>query len=248
MKPHDKKTACPKGTGTPATAGRANSFDRTAPDRLSDAEVADLFRRLKERMPDPRPELDAPNAFCFLVSVVLSAQATDKSVNEATAPLYAVASTPRQMLELGEEGLIRYIRPIGLYNAKAKNVIRLSRQLEEEFGGTLPSTREDLMKLAGVGRKTANVVLNVVFRKPTMPVDTHVFRVCNRTGLAPGKDVLEVEEGLEVRVPAEYALDAHHWLLLHGRYTCTARKPRCGDCVLAGLCPLSKDAGNPVQT
>ncbi len=233
MKPPVKEAA---GTGTPAADGRGNGSDRTAPARLSDAEIAELFRRLKERMPDPRPELDAPNPFCFLVSVVLSAQATDKSVNEATAPLYAAASTPRQMLELGEEGLIRYIRPIGLYNTKAKNVIRLSRQLEEEFGGTLPSTREDLMKLAGVGRKTANVVLNVVFRKPTMPVDTHVFRVCNRTGLAPGRDVLEVEEGLEVRVPAEYALDAHHWLLLHGRYTCTARKPRCGDCVLAGLC------------
>ena len=244
MKPLGRKHAA---GGGPATDGCEHDMGGPSPVRLSEPEVRELFRRLKERMPDPRPELDAPNEFCFLVSVVLSAQATDKSVNEAPAPLYAVASTPRQMLELGEEGLIRYIRPIGLYNAKAKNVIRLSRQLEDEFGGTLPSTREDLMKLAGVGRKTANVVLNVVFRKATMPVDTHVFRVCNRTGLAPGKDVLEVEEGLESRVPAEYALDAHHWLLLHGRYTCTARKPHCGNCVLAGLCLTSKATDNPVQ-
>ena len=215
---------------------QADDSTASAPPRLPPEEAAELFRLLKEKTGIPEPELSAPNPFCFLVSVVLSAQATDKSVNQATAPLYQVASTPRQMLELGEEGLIPYIRPIGLYNAKAKNVIRLSRQLEENFGGNIPSTREDLMSLAGVGRKTANVVLNVVFRKPTMPVDTHVFRVCNRTGLAPGKDVLEVEQGLESRVPAEYALDAHHWLLLHGRYTCTARKPRCGDCVLAGLC------------
>ena len=204
--------------------------------RLSREEAAELFRRLKERMPDPRPELDAPNPFCFLVSVVLSAQATDRSVNEATAPLYAVADSPRKMLDLGVEGLVPYIRRIGLYNAKARHVMELSRQLLEDYGGQLPSTREELMTLSGVGRKTANVVLNVVFRKPTMPVDTHVFRVCNRTGLAPGKDVGAVEEALEEAVPEEYALDAHHWLLLHGRYTCTARRPLCGECVLSGLC------------
>lgn len=203
---------------------------------LSGTEVSELFRLLKEKMGIPRPELVAPNAFCFLVSVVLSAQATDKSVNAATAPLYEIASTPRQMLDLGEKGLIPYIRSIGLYNAKAKHIIALSRQLIEDFGGEIPSTRGELMKLSGVGRKTANVVLNVIFRQPVMPVDTHVFRVCNRTGLAPGKDVLEVEAALEKTVPEEYALHAHHWLLLHGRYTCTARKPHCGECVISGLC------------
>lgn len=209
---------------------------RDIPTRLSSSEAADLFRRLKEKMGIPRPELSAPNPFCFLVSVVLSAQATDKSVNLATAPLYEVASTPRQMLDLGETGLIPYIRSIGLYNAKARHVIELSRQILEEFGGEVPSTREELMTLSGVGRKTANVVLNVVFHQPTMPVDTHVFRVCNRTGLAPGKDVRAVEDALLQAVPAEYALHAHHWLLLHGRYVCTARKPLCGDCVISGLC------------
>lgn len=213
--------------------------DRTAlsdPPCLSPAEAAELFRRLREKMGIPKPELHAPNPFCFLVSVVLSAQATDKSVNLATASLYEQISTPERMLALGEEGLIPYIRSIGLYNAKARHIMELSRQLIEKFGGEVPSTREELMTLSGVGRKTANVVLNVIFHEPTMPVDTHVFRVCNRTGLAPGKDVGEVEDGLERMVPAEYALHAHHWLLLHGRYVCTARKPRCGECVLTGLC------------
>ncbi len=213
------------------------SCDNAAvPPRLSSSEAAELFRRLKEKMGIPEPELSAPNPFCFLVSVVLSAQATDKSVNLATAPLYQVASTPRQMLELGEDGLIPYIRSIGLYNAKAKHIIGLSRQIEEDFGGELPSTREELMRLSGVGRKTANVVLNVIFRQPAMPVDTHVFRVSNRTGLAPGKDVREVEDALVRAVPEEYALHAHHWLLLHGRYVCTARTPRCAECVISGIC------------
>lgn len=203
---------------------------------LSPAEGAELFRRLREKMGIPKPELHAPNPFCFLVSVVLSAQATDKSVNLATAPLYERVSTPERMLELGEEGLIPYIRSIGLYNAKARHIMELSRQLIEKFGGEVPSMREELMTLSGVGRKTANVVLNVIFHEPTMPVDTHVFRVCNRTGLAPGKDVGAVEAALEGIVPAEYALHAHHWLLLHGRYVCTARKPHCTECVLTGLC------------
>ncbi len=214
----------------------ADAATPPAPPRLRPEEAAELFRRLKEKMGIPEPELSAPNPFCFLVSVVLSAQATDKSVNQATAPLYEIASTPRQMLELGERKLIRYIRPIGLYNAKARHVIELSRQILEDFGGEVPSTREELMTLSGVGRKTANVVLNVVFHQPTMPVDTHVFRVCNRTGLAPGKDVRAVEDALLQAVPAEYALHAHHWLLLHGRYVCTARKPRCADCVISGIC------------
>lgn len=195
-----------------------------------------LFRRLKEERPDPRPELNAPNPFCFLVSVVLSAQATDRSVNEATGELYKVAPTAEKMYALGEEGLIPYIRSIGLYNSKARHVISLSREIEERFGGEVPSSREELMSLSGVGRKTANVVLNVVFHQAVMPVDTHVFRVCNRTGLAPGKDVIEVEKKLEECVPEEYALNAHHWLLLHGRYTCTSRKARCEGCLICDLC------------
>ena len=215
---------------------QADDSAASAPPRLPPEEAAELFRRLKEKTGIPEPELSAPNPFCFLVSVVLSAQATDKSVNQATAPLYQVASTPRQMLELGERKLIRYIRPIGLYNAKARHVLELSRQIEEDFGGEVPSTREELMSLSGVGRKTANVVLNVIFRQPTMPVDTHVFRVSNRTGLAPGKDVREVEDALVRAVPEEYALHAHHWLLLHGRYVCTARNPRCAECVISGIC------------
>lgn len=222
---------------------------------LSPAEGAELFCRLREKMGIPKPELHAPNPFCFLVSVVLSAQATDKSVNLATAPLYERVSTPERMLELGEEGLIPYIRSIGLYNAKARHIMELSRQLIEKFGGEVPSTREELMTLSGVGRKTANVVLNVIFHEPTMPVDTHVFRVCNRTGLAPGKDVGAVEAALEGIVPAEYALHAHHWLLLHGRYVCTARKPHCTECVLTDLCRWGSAesltgavAGEPIGT
>ena len=224
-----------------AAASCQSTAEAVGPDCLSPAEAAGLFRLLKEKMGIPKPELVAPTPFCFLVSVVLSAQATDKSVNAATGPLYERVSTPAQMLALGEEGLIPYIRSIGLYNAKAKHIIELSRQLIEKFGGELPSTREELMTLSGVGRKTANVVLNVIFHEPVMPVDTHVFRVCNRTGLAPGKDVREVEDGLERTVPAEYGLHAHHWLLLHGRYVCTARKPRCGECVLTDLCRLFRN-------
>ncbi|MBP5156466.1 MAG: endonuclease III, partial [Treponema sp.] len=174
-----------------------------SPVRLSEPEVRELFRRLKERMPDPRPELDAPNEFCFLVSVVLSAQATDKSVNEATAPLYAVASTPRQMLELGEEGLIPYIRQIGLYRNKARSIIKLCGKLISDFDGEVPGTREELMSLAGVGRKTANVVLNVVWGKHTMPVDTHILRVAPLTGLAEGSSPEEVEASLVSRIPDE---------------------------------------------
>ncbi len=215
---------------------RSQAEAAAAAESLSPAEGAELFRRLRKKMGIPKPELHAPNPFCFLVSVVLSAQATDKSVNLATAPLYERVSTPERMLELGEEGLIPYIRSIGLYNAKARHIMELSRQLIEKFGGEVPSTREELMTLSGVGRKTANVVLNVIFHEPTMPVDTHVFRVCNRTGLAPGKDVREVEDTLVQVVPEEYTLHAHHWLLLHGRYVCTARKPHCTECVLTGLC------------
>ncbi len=196
----------------------------------------EIFERLKAANPAPRTELRYDSHFELLVSVILSAQATDVSVNAATAKLYPVANTPEAMLALGEEGLRHYIRTIGLFNTKAKNVIATCRILVEKHGSRVPSTREALQALPGVGRKTANVVLNTAFRQVAMAVDTHIFRVSNRTGIAPGRNVLEVEEALLRRVPEEFLLDAHHWLILHGRYTCLARKPRCGDCAITDLC------------
>ncbi len=196
----------------------------------------EIFERLREANPAPRTELSYNSHFELLVSVILSAQATDVSVNAATEKLYPVANTPEAMLALGEEGLKRYIRTIGLFNTKAKNVIAACRILVEKHGSRVPSTREALQALPGVGRKTANVVLNTAFRQVAMAVDTHIFRVSNRTGIAPGRNVVEVEEELLRLVPEEFLLDAHHWLILHGRYTCLARKPRCGDCAIADLC------------
>jgi endonuclease-3 len=198
--------------------------------------IKECFRRFGEIRPEPRGELEHLNAYTLLVAVALSAQATDKGVNRATRALFAVADTPQAMLALGEEGLIEHIRTIGLYRNKARNVIRLSRILIEVFGGEVPSSRAALASLPGVGRKTANVVLNMWWRHPAQAVDTHIFRVANRTGIAPGKDVAAVERAIEDNVPAEFALDAHHWLILHGRYTCTARKPRCGDCPISDIC------------
>ncbi len=208
----------------------------TALPLLSHDELVEVFKRLKKQRPNPLPELHAPNAYCFLVSVVLSAQATDKSVNEATEALYKEADTPAAMLALGRERLISYIKPIGLYNAKATHILALSQKLITDFNGTVPATREALMSLPGVGRKTANVVLNVIFHQPTMPVDTHLLRVCPKTGIAAGSTPEAVEASLEKRVPEEFALLAHHWLLLHGRYICTARAPKCDSCVIADLC------------
>lgn len=208
---------------------------------LSETELQEVFARFKKQNPSPKPELDAPNPYCFLVSVVLSAQATDKSVNAATAPLYKKVKTPEQMLELGREGLISYIKPIGLYNAKANNVLALSKKLIEEFNSKIPETREELMSLPGVGRKTANVVLNVIFAKPAMPVDTHLLRVCPKAGIASGSTPEQVEQSLLQRVPQKYMLNAHHWLLLHGRYTCTARSPKCGECIISDLCLFNKE-------
>ncbi len=205
-----------------------------------------MFERFKKQNPNPLPELDAPNPYCFLLSVVLSAQATDKSVNAATVPLYKIVQSPQQMLELGKEGLIPYIRSIGLYNNKAEHIIALSKKLVEDFHGEVPATREELMTLPGVGRKTANVVLNVVFHQPAMPVDTHLLRVCPKTGIAAGKTPREVEESLLARVPEEYLLFAHHWLLLHGRYVCTARKPHCGDCIISDFCVYRRYQVNPM--
>ena len=195
-----------------------------------------IFSRLREQNPRPKSELDYRNPFELLVAVVLSAQATDKSVNLATAKLFPAARTPQAMVALGEERLAGHIRTIGLFRTKAKNVIALSRLLIERHGGEVPAERAALEALPGVGRKTANVVLNVAFGEPTIAVDTHIFRVANRTGLAPGKDPLAVEERLLKFTAEEFRLHAHHWLILHGRYVCTARKPRCPECVIRDLC------------
>ena len=200
------------------------------------AEVVELFTRLREINPHPVTELAYSTPYELLVAVVLSAQATDVGVNKATRRLYPVANTPQAMVDLGVDGLKRYISSIGLFNTKAKNVIALSRLLMEQHGGQVPDTRAALEALPGVGRKSANVILNVAFGQPTIAVDTHIFRVANRTGLAPGKDVRAVEDKLEQVVPAEFKLDAHHWLVLHGRYVCTARKPDCPHCVIRDLC------------
>jgi endonuclease-3 len=200
------------------------------------AEVFEFFRRLAEANPSPTTELNFTNPYTLLVAVVLSAQATDASVNIACKPLFARIRTPRQMVELGEDALRDAIKAIGLFNTKAKNVIALSQALIDRFGGEVPRTREELQSLPGVGRKTANVVLNTAWGEETFAVDTHVFRVCNRTGLAPGKNVDEVEAKLEKIVPQPFRRDAHHWLILHGRYTCKARLPECWRCPVIDLC------------
>jgi endonuclease-3 len=207
------------------------------PGRLRDrASVREIFRRFAAALPDPRGELKYRNPFTLLVAVVLSAQATDAGVNKATEKLFAVADTPQKMLALGEPKLIKMVKTIGLYRAKAKNIIALSGQLVKEHGGKVPADREALEALPGVGRKTANVVLNTAFGWPVIAVDTHVFRVSNRIPIAPGKTPREVEEGLEKVIPEEYKIHAHHWLILHGRYVCKALKPDCGHCLINDLC------------
>ena len=198
--------------------------------------IREFFHRLQAANPEPKTELEYASPYQLLVAVVLSAQATDRSVNLATRKLFALAPDPAAMIALGEEGVSDCIKTIGLFRNKARNTVALSRLLLERHGGEVPHDRIALEALPGVGRKTANVVLNTVFREPAMAVDTHIFRVANRSGLAPGKDVLAVEQALLRRVPAAYLLDAHHWLILHGRYTCTARKPRCPDCRVRDLC------------
>jgi endonuclease-3 len=204
--------------------------------RLSPAEVEAVFAAFQGDNPEPKGELVAPNAFTLLVAVVLSAQATDAGVNKATPALFKLADTPQKMVKLGLERITELIKTIGLYRTKAKNVFGLSQVLVEKFGGEVPADREALESLPGVGRKTANVVLNIAFGQPTIAVDTHLFRVANRTGLAPGKDVLAVELGLLKVVPEKYLLHAHHWLILHGRYVCKARKPECYRCIIAEWC------------
>jgi len=200
----------------------------------------EIFRRWQEANPTPTTELAYNSDFELLISVILSAQATDVGVNKATAKLYPVANTPAAIYALGEAGLREYIKTIGLFNTKGKNVIETCRLLVEKHDSKVPETREELEALPGVGRKTANVILNTAFRQPAMAVDTHIFRVSNRTGIAKGKNVLEVEKGLMKHIPKDYLLDAHHWLILHGRYTCMARKPKCPDCIIADLCDFKE--------
>ncbi len=217
------------GGGKPRKAGRVRI-------PYSADEVREIFRRFSVQRPEPRGELEHVNAFTLLVAVVLSAQATDAGVNKATRPLFAIADTPEKMLALGEEGIGDHIRSIGLWRNKAKNVAALSAALISDHGGEVPTTREELMKLPGVGRKTANVVLNMAFGEPTMAVDTHIFRLGNRLKLAPGRTPDEVEERLVRIIPTDYMRHAHHWLILHGRYVCKARRPECERCIIADLC------------
>ncbi|MBT2129806.1 endonuclease III [Aliiroseovarius lamellibrachiae] len=208
------------------------------PKQMSYHDIREVFRRFHEAEPEPKGELDHTNVYTLVVAVALSAQATDVGVNKATKDLFPIADTPQKMLDLGEEGLIEHIKTIGLYRQKAKNVIKLSQILVDEFGGEVPSSRAALESLPGVGRKTANVVLNMWWNVPTQAVDTHIFRIGNRTGIAPGKDVVAVERAVEDHIPAEYLQHAHHWLILHGRYVCKARKPVCGNCLIRDICPF----------
>jgi endonuclease-3 len=228
------KAAKPKSTKAQIEADIEAAHGDIRP--WTQAEVAEAFRRFQSVDPEPKGELQHVNPFTLLVAVVLSAQATDAGVNKATPALFAAADTPEKMLALGEAQVRDFIKTIGLYRNKAKNVIALSEKLIAEHGGVVPGDREALEKLPGVGRKTANVVLNMAFAQPTMAVDTHVFRVSNRTGLAPGKNVLEVELKLVEVIPPEFMMHAHHWLILHGRYVCVARKPLCEKCIIADLC------------
>jgi endonuclease-3 len=202
--------------------------------------IAEMFKRLKKNNPEPTTELNYQSPFELLIAVILSAQATDKGVNKATEKLFPVANTPEKVLALKESGLKKYIKTIGLYNSKARNIIKTCKILVEEHNSKVPENRVSLEALPGVGRKTANVILNTAFGQPTIAVDTHIFRVSNRTGLAPGKNVVEVEKKLLEVVPKRYKQDAHHWLILHGRYTCVARKPRCGACVIEDLCEFDE--------
>jgi len=207
---------------------------------------AEIFRRLRAENPTPTTELRYGNEYQLLVAVILSAQSTDAGVNKATKALFEQVRTPEDMLRLGEEGLKGHIKTIGLFNAKAKNIIAASRMLVERHGGRVPADRQALEALPGVGRKTANVVLNTAFGQPTIAVDTHIFRVANRTGIAPGRNVREVETKLEKFVPEEFRKDAHHWLILHGRYVCVARKPRCGACVIEDLCEYKRKTSDVI--
>ncbi|MBN8981223.1 MAG: endonuclease III [Rhizobiales bacterium] len=235
-----KKSTAKKKTKLVTKRAKAKPAAKAAkpkkPKPWTEAEVAEAFTRFRAANPEPKGELEHINPYTLLVAVVLSAQATDAGVNKATRNLFPLADTPEKMVALGEDKVRDTIKTIGLYKGKAKNVITLSERLIAEHGSQVPRSREALEALPGVGRKTANVVLNIAFGEPTIAVDTHLFRVGNRTGLAPGKNPLEVELGLLKIVPAEFARHAHHWLILHGRYTCVARKPLCGKCIINDLC------------
>ena len=213
--------------------------------KLNRAQIAEIYERLRRENPEPRTELNYSNPYTLVVAVALSAQATDIGVNKATRALFEKADNPQAMVDLGEDVVRDHVKTIGLYRNKAKNVIKLSQMLLDDFGGVVPTTREDLVKLPGVGRKTANVVMNEAFGEPTMAVDTHIFRVSNRTGMAPGKDPVEVELNLLRVTPDEYRMGAHHWILLHGRYTCVARTPKCYDCRIADLCRFKPKTPDP---
>jgi endonuclease-3 len=238
MQKPKRKTAAPAARDT--ADGRVKVVPGRGRSRYTRAEVREIFRRFAVQRPEPKGELEHVNAFTLLVAVVLSAQATDAGVNKATRPLFRVADTPRKMLALGEDKLGGYVRTIGLWRNKAKNVIALSEALIRDHGGEVPGNREQLTTLPGVGRKTANVVLNMAFGQPTMAVDTHIFRIGNRLGLAPGRTPEEVEAGLIRVIPPEYMRHAHHWLILHGRYVCRARRPECERCVIADICKAAE--------
>ena len=227
-------------TRTTVSTQRRKKSNRTRASAFSEAEIREIFRRFSVQRPEPKGELEHTNPFTLLVAVALSAQATDVGVNKATRALFAEVETPQQMLDLGEERLIAHIKTIGLYRNKAKNVIAMSRKLIDDFGGEVPRTREELVTLPGVGRKTANVVMSMAFGQATIAVDTHIFRIANRIGLAPGKTPDEVEAKLERVIPDEYLFHAHHWLILHGRYVCKARKPDCPACVIADICKAAE--------
>jgi len=234
IKPRAGKAASVKGPKTRVAADKEALSGATP--QWTPAEVTEAFRRLRAARPEPKGELEHVDPYTLLIAVVLSAQATDAGVNKATPALFAAANTPAKMVELGEAKVRDFIKTIGLYRNKAKNVIALSQRLIDDYGGVVPPSREALESLPGVGRKTANVVLNIAFGEPTIAVDTHIFRVGNRTGLAPGKTPLEVEEKLLEVVPDEFKRHAHHWLILHGRYVCVARRPLCERCLIADLC------------
>ncbi len=238
----------PRPPKPPSPAPRTPPKRPAAASLYSPAEIEAIFRRFHDAEPEPKGELDAVNTFTLLVAVVLSAQATDAGVNKATPALFRLADTPAKMVALGEDRIRDLIKTIGLYKTKAKNVFLLSKALEEEHGGAVPASREALQALPGVGRKTANVVLNIAFGEPTIAVDTHIFRLANRIGLAPGKTPDEVERRLEAIIPAAYKRHSHHWLILHGRYVCKARKPDCGRCLIADLCKWpEKTADTPAK-
>lgn len=213
--------------------------------KLNRAQIGEIYARLCRENPNPRTELNYSNPYTLVVAVALSAQATDVGVNKATRALFEAADNPQAMVDLGEDAVRDHVKTIGLYRNKAKNVVKLSQMILDDFGGEVPTTREDLMKLPGVGRKTANVVMNEAFGQPTMAVDTHIFRVSNRTGMAPGKDVVDVELNLLRVTPEQYLMGAHHWILLHGRYICVARTPKCYDCRIADLCRYTSKTPDP---